>query len=93
MPRIQVRAFSKAPDPAPSFLQSPGSGCSPLISGSLYDEKIKEVIKSSKICSNITDECKPFYEGIDQMINDGLLHNTSIADEIDMITRELDGCM
>ena len=59
----------------------------------LDDDKIENIIKGSKICSNAADECKPFYEGIDQMISDGLLDNTSIADEIDTITKELNDCM
>ena len=59
----------------------------------LGDAKIASIIDGSKICSNAADECKPFYEVIDQMISDGLLHNTSIADEIDAITKELNDCM
>ena len=59
----------------------------------LDDSKIESIIEGSKICSNAAEECKPFYEGIDQMISDGLLDNTSIADEIDTITKELNDCM
>ena len=59
----------------------------------LDDDKIENIIEGAKICSNAADECKPFYEVIDQMISDGLLHNTSIADEIDAITKELNDCM
>lgn len=59
----------------------------------LDDAKIENIIAGAKICSNAKEECTPFHEGIDQLISDGLLHNTSIADEIDTIIKELNDCM
>ena len=56
----------------------------------LDDAKIEFIIKSSKICSNIKDKCTPFYEGIDELINDGLLNNSSLTSELDTLIKELD---
>jgi hypothetical protein len=56
----------------------------------LDDAKIESIIKSSKICSNIKDKCTPFYEGIDELINDGLLNNSSLTSELDTLIKELD---
>ena len=59
----------------------------------LDDAKIENIIAESKICNNTTEKCIPFHEGIDQMINEGLIHNTSITNEIDAIIKELNDCM
>ncbi len=56
----------------------------------LDDAKIENIIKNSKICSNIWDECKPFYEGIDELISPGLLNNSSLISELDALIKELD---
>lgn len=56
----------------------------------LDDAKIESIIKSSKICSNIEDKCTSFYEGIDKLIKDGLLNNSSLTSELDTLIKELD---
>lgn len=59
----------------------------------LDDDKIENIIKGSKICNNTTDECISFEEGIDQLINDGLINNSSLANELAALTNESDTCI
>ena len=58
------------------------------------DQKIEKIIATSKICHNLDGEynCKSFFEGIDELINDGLIHNKAHENMIDSILENLDGC-
>ncbi|RST62453.1 hypothetical protein [Candidatus Aquarickettsia rohweri] len=60
----------------------------------LNEQEIINIIETSKICHNLDGEynCKPFFEGLDELINDGLINNKAHEYIIDSILDKLNAC-
>ena len=60
----------------------------------LNEQEMTNIIKTSKICHNLDGEynCKPFFEGLDELINDGLIDNKAHENMVDSILDMLNAC-
>ncbi|MSO13791.1 patatin-like phospholipase family protein [Rickettsiales endosymbiont of Trichoplax sp. H2] len=60
----------------------------------LNEQEIINIIEASTICYNLDGEynCKPFFEGLDELINNGLMNNKAHEYIIDSILDTLNAC-